>query len=278
MMHILLLPIYNDWKSLNKLLNKINKNQKNNKISNILIIDDFSTSKTHLILRKFSKIKKITILRLSRNVGSQKAIYYGLNFLKKIRKKFYITVMDCDGEDNPAHIHKMLKISENKINYIVVSCRKDRKENMLIKFLYKVHLILTLLLTGKWITFGNFSTFHSNNLKKLLSNRAVFHAYSSAVIKNNKIIRTYSARSQRYYEKSKVSFFFLIKHSLKIIGVHYYNLIFLSTIYSFFVLKISKVISYFFIPTILIFNFLIIVNLIENINQKKIFIRINKIK
>lgn len=277
-MHLLLLPVYNDWKSLNRLLTNINKNQKNNKISNILIVDDFSSKKPILKIKNLYKIKKITILRLSRNVGSQKAIYAGLSYLKKIRREFYVTIMDSDGEDNPIHINKMLKIAERKKNFIIVSCRKDRQENYLIKFLYKIHLLLTFLLVGKWINFGNFSTFHSNNLKKLLSNRAAFHAYSSAVIKNNKIIRTYSVRAKRYYEKSKVSFFFLIKHSLKIIGVHYYNLISLSIIYAFIVLKISKIISYFFIPTIIIFNFLVLINLIENVNPKKIFIRIDKIK
>lgn len=50
-MHLLLIAVYNEWKSLNKLLININKNQKNNKISNILIVNDSSSEKPILKIK-----------------------------------------------------------------------------------------------------------------------------------------------------------------------------------------------------------------------------------
>ena len=113
MKHILVIPVFNDWKSLNKLIHKLDIHLKSNiKINNeILIIDDNSTQKLKLNLKKLNIIKSIKIISLKKNYGSQKAIAIGLNYLKKIKGKFFVTVMDGDGEDSPAQIEKMLLTS-----------------------------------------------------------------------------------------------------------------------------------------------------------------------
>ena len=88
---------------------------------------------------KLNKIKNIEVLRLNQNVGSQKAIAIGLHYLnlKKIRNFSYITVMDGDGEDNPLEIKRMTKLAKKYKNYVVVSCRRDRNENLIIKYLMR---------------------------------------------------------------------------------------------------------------------------------------------
>ena len=270
----IIIPIFNDWVSLSKLLININNKLKIKKKIEILIIDDCSTKK-HFIknLNKLRKIYSIKILRLKENLGSQKAIYFGLKFLQKEKNNFFVTIMDGDGEDNPSHIKKMLKISETYDNRVVVSSRKDRRENFLIKYLYKIHLFLTLILTFKWIDFGNFSTFHSSNIKKILSNKAVSNAYSAGILKNSRIIKTYSIRSKRYYETSKVSFLFLIRHSFKIIGVFYIKALFLSILYlliNFIFLRDS---IYFFLILFFIINLLVFFNTLEDFNLKKNYIK-----
>ena len=85
-MNIILIPVYNDWKSLNKLLRKIN-NSCNNKTS-ILIVDDFSSLPISINKNKLNKIRKIEVLKLSENMGSQKAIAFGLNYLHQKKKIF----------------------------------------------------------------------------------------------------------------------------------------------------------------------------------------------
>lgn len=270
----IIIPIFNDWVSLSKLLLEINNKLKIKKKIEILIIDDCSTMK-HFIknLNKLRKIYSIKILRLRENLGSQKAIYFGLKFLQKEKNNFFVTIMDGDGEDNPSHIKNMLKIAETHNNRVVVSSRKDRRENFLIKYLYKIHLFLTLILTFKWINFGNFSTFHSSNIKKILSNKAVSHAYSAGVLKNSRIIKTYSIRSKRYYENSKVSFLFLIRHSFKIIGVFYIRALFLSILYLLINFIFFRDSIYFFLILFFIINLLVFFNTLEDFNLKKNYIK-----
>lgn len=268
-MNLILIPIYNDWKSLNKLLITINRNINHQTPTRILIVDDCSQNKIFLENKKLKKIKKIEVLRLKRNVGSQKAIAIGLHYLLNKKKEFdYVTVMDGDGEDNPSEIEKMLRLAKKNKDSVIVSCRKDRNENFLIKILYKVHLLITVLFTWKWITFGNFSVLFRKNLNKILSNQNIWKAYSASLIKNTNIKRVYAVRSKRFYGKSRVSLMFLVLHSLKIISVFYPRVIFSSLIYS--IILYSNYFKYndIVILTIVLFNITIMILII--LNQKKI--------
>ena len=268
-MNLILIPIYNDWKSLNKLLITINRNINHQTPTRILVVDDCSQNKIFLENKKLKKIKKIEILRLKRNVGSQKAIAIGLNYLLKKKKEFdYVTVMDGDGEDNPSEIEKMLRLAKKNKDSVIVSCRKDRNENFLIKILYKVHLLITVLFTWKWITFGNFSVLFRKNLNKILSNQNIWKAYSASLIKNTNIKRVYAVRSKRFYGKSQVNLMFLALHSLRIISVFYLRVIFSSLIYSIILYPNNFIYNEIIILIIVLFNIIIMILII--LNQKKI--------
>ena len=119
-MNTIVIPVYNDWKSLNRLLIKINDKIKQVNSVKILVVDDFSKVKCFLNKKKFNKLKEIKILRLNQNLGSQKAIAIGLEYLKKLNKNFYITVMDGDGEDDPSKIDEMVNTAKKYKNYIIV--------------------------------------------------------------------------------------------------------------------------------------------------------------
>ena len=58
--HIILIPVYNDWKSLQKLISEINKVSKNLKDfeTQILIVDDNSSKKIRKSRTRFNYIKK----------------------------------------------------------------------------------------------------------------------------------------------------------------------------------------------------------------------------
>ena len=66
--HIILIPVYNDWKSLQKLISEINKVSKNLKDfeTQILIVDDNSSKKIKKLRTRFNYIKKIQILTLKK--------------------------------------------------------------------------------------------------------------------------------------------------------------------------------------------------------------------
>ena len=166
--------------------------------------------------------------------------------------------MDGDGEDDPLQIKKMLKMANKNKNHVIVSCRIDRKENLFIKFAYKVHLLITATLTGHWISFGNFSCFYIKNLKKILSNTSIWHAYSASLIKNTNIKRTYATRSKRFYGKTKVNLFFLVGHSLRIIGVFYSRVFFSSLLYTILIYILLNKYNLIFYSLILMINTLIL--------------------
>ena len=163
MKHVIVIPVYNDEKSLNKLLQNIDDHIEKlvDFKTEILILDDKSTDKITLKNDKFKNFEKIGILRVKENIGSQKIIAVGLNYLKDkdIEENFLITVMDSDGEDNPKEISRMLDLASKNNDSVITSNRKSRSEPILIKIFYRIHLIVTFLFSFKWITFGNFTSF-----------------------------------------------------------------------------------------------------------------------
>ena len=189
--------------------------------------------------------------------------------------------MDADGEDNPRQVNRMLKEAINNQSLVITSNRKKRKEALIIVFLYKVHLLITFLFTMKWISFGNFSTFCSKNLKNLLSNNNSLYAHSSSVLKNCNIKRLYAKREKRFFDKSKLGLIALADHSLRVNSVFYRNIIFSSVIYSILILLlIEPHCSYLLLSPILIFNFFIFLVKVKfyNLKLNKFSVHIRDIK
>ena len=54
--------------------------------------------------------------------------------------------MDSDGEDKPSEIIKMLEEAKKFKSFVITSNRKKREE-FLIRLLYKIHLVLTFIFT-----------------------------------------------------------------------------------------------------------------------------------
>ena len=231
----IIIPTYNDWKSLNKLLGVLNINFQNSKTEiNILIVNDGSTEKFNLDTIKLKSIKKIILINLKKNSGNQKAIFIGLKYLQKKIKKLHpndlISILDSDGEDDPKKLIKLIKLAAQKKDFFIFARRLKRTENMFLKILNIMRLFINYILTGKSINFGNFSTFSLNNLNKILANDNLYLAYSSGVLKNCKNILFLDIdKKKRYFGTSKVNFLFLFNHSIKIISV-FYKKVFLRTL------------------------------------------------
>ena len=121
---VILIPTFNDWKSLNKLLREIDKNISKYKGKfSVVVVNDASTIKPNLSLRNLKKLKKITLITNKKNLGSQKSIYLGLKYIKKIKKKSIITVMDSDGEDDPKKIKMLIDLAKKNPKSIVTANR-----------------------------------------------------------------------------------------------------------------------------------------------------------
>ena len=260
--NIIIIPIYNDWKSLNKLLFQLNENFRNSKNfeTEILIINDHSSEQINIKNNNLSSIKKISIINLNKNLGSQKAIAVGLFYLKDRVKNSFVTIMDGDGEDDPFQVNNMLEEAKKNQDFIITSNRKKRQESLTIQILYKIHLIITFIFSHKWISFGNFTTFSSKNISKILSNNNSWYAHSSSVLNNCKIKRLYAKREKRYFDKSKVNLLALMEHALRVNVVFFPKIFLNSLLYSFIIFLTIKIfyINYIIIFLIIAFNILLL--------------------
>ena len=268
--YIFLLPLYNDWESLQLVLAKISEQMVILKCkAEILVINDFSSVKPDKF-KNFENLNKIKILNLSKNVGSQKAISIGLSHLKNLEEKSIITVLDSDGEDDVTMIPVMIKAAEDNERKVIVSTRSRRQENVIFKIAYFFHKLITLLFTLKWISFGNYSSFNSKQLDKILINNYSWLALSSCLAKNCELVRINAERKKRLTGISKLSVFGLVSHSLRVMAVFLPRVLLLSLI---FVLILSQLLSFEtnlvlpLISLIIFFNLSLIFTYILN-NQK----------
>tara|TARA_B100000886_G_scaffold301883_1_gene231617 strand:+ start:2894 stop:3766 length:873 start_codon:yes stop_codon:yes gene_type:complete len=267
--YLFLLPVYNDWKSLNLLLSKIDEviGEKSNK-ADILVINDNSSEEIYFDTKLFKNFQNLKVVTLNKNVGSQRSIAIGLKYLLSEKKDYIITVLDSDGEDDPSKINEMIENAQKFKRFIIVSSRTNRKENFIFKTLYFIHKVFTFLFSAKWISFGNFSSFDSENLKEILKNNNVWLAYSSSIALNCNVKKLYAKRKQRYFGESKVNFASLVLHSMRVISVLYFRVMVFSIIYFFALLLIY--LSYNNIYLIVLMFSLVILNISNLIIRKLI--------
>jgi len=250
--------------------NKINEQLKIlNKKGQILLVNDNSTSRKPE-LPILSNIKFVNILDLNKNLGSQKAISIGLQYLKKQQDEMIITILDSDGEDDVSKIPIMIETAEKNKDKVIVSSRTKRQENIFFKILYFTHKLLTFLFTLNWISYGNYSSFHSNQLKKILSNKNSWLAFSACVANNCDIIKMQAERKKRLIGVSKLSFLGLIYHSLRVNSVFILRGFMLSIFYICFLLIFLKFGYDFFIYIIILivlYNILLLSTLVLNLQK-----------
>ena len=81
-----LIPVFNDWDSLNILLERIDQEISSfEDIFDIVVLNDGSTIKHSIKNKNFKKINLIKILNLKKNLGSQRALAIGLKYVFTLR-------------------------------------------------------------------------------------------------------------------------------------------------------------------------------------------------
>ena len=229
---IILVPVYNDWESLNKLLGEINENIKFFSDINFecLIINDASTTPP-LKLYKPSNFDSLELLNMKENRGHARCNAFGLRYIFQNKKFDNLILMDGDGEDRPEEIKNLVqKIKENP-NISIVAKRIKRSEGLFFQSLYQLHKLITFIFTGQNINFGNYSLLTRSDVEKLHSKASLWSSFSGSVKKNLKPLNEIdSIRGLRYFGPSQMSLFNLLIHSFSIIAVFKYNVFIRSTL------------------------------------------------
>ena len=217
----ILIPIYNDWQSVSKLIDEINNLFGNSEhLVSIIIVNDASNHDRQDEDKKFDNIQSIKILNMRMNQGHARCIATGLKYIHEKEEFDYIIPMDGDGEDRPEEIKEFLNQAKNSSDKTIVGERVKRSEDLLFKICYQIHKLFTLTFTGKSIKFGNFTCLSKDTVEKMVNEKATWNSFSGSLRKiENDLISIPSIRGQRYFGPSKMSFYNLIKHSLSIISV-----------------------------------------------------------
>ena len=218
---IILIPLFNDWKSVSKLLNEINSQVINwNADVSVIIVNDASTESRSGLESNLKKIKSVKILNMKENRVHQRCIASGLKYICENEDFDRVIVMDADGEDRPEELNDFFNKAQENSKMTITGNRFKRSEGIVFKILYEVHKLLTLVFTGKLIRFGNFTCLPKEHVKQLIQKPYLWNSYSSSVVNVIKDrVSIPSVRGRRYVLPSKMNFTGLVFHSLAIISV-----------------------------------------------------------
>ena len=212
----ILIPIYNDWKSVFKLLENINIEISSLDIDlSVMIINDASTEDMPELSRSLENLKSIQVINMRDNRGHARCNAAGLKYINKKEDFDYIIPMDGDGEDRPEELSLLIEKIKDYPDTVVTANRIKRSEGFIFKFCYLAHKYLTLVFTGQNIKYGNYSCLPKSLVNKMVNEPATWSSFSGSLAKAAKDIKFIpSERGTRYFGPSKMSFLNLLKHSL----------------------------------------------------------------
>ena len=256
---IILIPLFNDWKSVTKLLNEIDFQINSwDAIVSVVIVNDASTEDSQGVEFNFKKIKFVKILNMKKNKVHQRCIAAGLKYICNNEDFDRVIVMDADGEDRPEEINDFFRVSKENPNVTITGNRFKRSEGIIFKTLYEIHKILTFIFTGKLVKFGNFTCLPKKHVLQLIEKSYLWNTYSSSVLRTiNDRLSISSTRGKRYVLPSKMNFFGLFFHSLTIISVFRKEVIIrsilFSIVYLFFIFNNISILTVFPLFCLLVF-------------------------
>ncbi len=217
----ILIPVYNDWQSVFKLLENINSVVLNLKHDfSVIIVNDGSTETRPEISKNLNNIKSVKVLNMKENQGHARCNATGLKYIFEKEEFDYVIPMDGDGEDRPEEIKQLVDNLDYNSNKPVVGERIKRSEGIIFRLCYSLHKIISYTFTGESIKFGNYTCLPKSVVKKMVYEKATWSSFSGSlakVAKDRTVIS--SERGIRYFGPSKMSFKNLIIHSLSIISV-----------------------------------------------------------
>jgi hypothetical protein len=264
----ILIPIYNDWQSVFKLLENINSEIAGleDEVS-VIIVNDASTEQRPEFNFSLNNLKSIQVINMKENRGHARCNAAGLKYINEKEDFDYVIPMDGDGEDRPEEIKMLIEKAKKHLDTVITANRIKRSEGLIFKLAYQIHKYLTYIFTGESIKFGNYTCLPESVVGKMVEEAATWSSFSGSLTKIAKERKSISSiRGLRYFGPSKMSFINLLKHSLSIIAVFKMtvfirSLIFLA-VYFFLMSQHLSVIT--LIPVVLVILMIVSVFVLSN--------------
>jgi len=229
----ILIPVYNDWQSVIKLLENINLEVTNlSHEFSVIILNDASTENKPEISLNLDNLKSVIIINMKENRGHARSNAAGLKYIFEKELFDYVILMDGDGEDRPEEIKQLV----DNLNYYpdkpIVGERVKRSDGIFFKCCYFLHKVMTSTFTGESIKYGNYTCLPKSIVEKMINEKATWSSFSGSLAKVAKDrAGVPSERGTRYFGPSKMSFKNLIVHSLAIISVFKINVLIRSILF-----------------------------------------------
>ncbi len=250
----ILIPVYNDWQSVFKLLENINLEASVLDIElSIIIVNDASTENRTEFSVDLKSLKSVKIINMKENRGHARCNATGLKYINEKEDFDYAIPMDGDGEDRPEELSLLVDKTKEYPDTVVTANRVKRSEGFIFKFCYLIHKYLTYVFTGQTIKYGNYTCLPKSVVNKIVNEPATWSSFSGSlakIVKDRKFIP--SERGKRYFGPSKMSFVNLLKHSFSIIAVFKTTLLIRSILFliAYLFLMIGKISIITLIPVI----------------------------
>src|SRR3989304_1605518 len=106
-----LLPVFNDWTPLSRLLSQLDETLDANGLSaDAFVIDDgsYEWAPSDLGSVQRRSLTEIVMVRLRRNLGHQRAIAIGLALVAHKSRYSPVVVMDADGQDRAVDVPRLV--------------------------------------------------------------------------------------------------------------------------------------------------------------------------
>lgn len=222
----ILIPVFNDWESLARLLPEIDAALGSVGLQGwVTVVDDGSTLLLTDEIRhqNYTTLRTVEIVRLRCNLGHQRAIAVGMAHLCQSHVSANaLVIMDGDGEDRPKDIPRLfaeLSRSGNQC-HVVFAARTKRFESPLFRLMYNLYRLFHWLLTGISIRVGNFSALSLSALSRLVIAPDAWNHYAAAVFRSRIPFSTLPLpRGKRYLGESHMRYSSLVAHGLSAIAV-----------------------------------------------------------
>ena len=250
----ILIPVYNDWQSVSKLIEDINSQVSTlSDQFSIIIINDASIENRSEFSPDLNNLNPVQIINMKENKGHARCIASGLKYIYEKKEFDYVIPMDGDGEDRPQEISLLIEKIKEYPDIVVTANRVKRSESLIFKICYLAHKYLTLVFTGQTIKYGNYTCLPKSAVNAMVNEPSTWSSFSGSLaktIKDKKFIP--SERGTRYFGPSKMSFINLLKHSLSIIAVFKTTLLIRSILFliAYLFLMIGKISIITLIPVI----------------------------
>ena len=128
----ILIPVYNDWKSVFKLIENINfEVSKLGGEFSVIIVNDGSTESRPEFSPYLSNLKSIQVVNMRENKGHARCNAAGLKHINEKEDFDYVIPMDGDGEDRPDEILQFLDKIKDSNDKPIVGERIKRSEGFL---------------------------------------------------------------------------------------------------------------------------------------------------